>query len=165
VPFATVQSVLALVDESILLAGAGCYLLACVVVPDDRRAKVRREVRRAAVGNHFHWKDEREDAQFRMLGVLSDGAVHLFAYVRRPTVRREHERVRAQLLGALLTDLAATPTRDLLIESRQRVNDLKDRHVIATAIRSGRVSPDMNYGHSGPDQEPLLWLADALAGA
>ena len=156
---------LALVDESIVIAGAGCYLLACVVLPDDRRAKVRREVRRAAVGNHFHWKDEREDAQFRMLAVLAGGATRLFAHVRRPTVRREHEGVRATLLNALLDDLAKTTTLDLLLESRQRVNDLKDRQVIAGAVADHRISSDINYGHSGPDQEPLLWLADALAGA
>lgn len=109
--------VIALVDESILLAGSGCYLLACVVIPDDRRAHVRRATRRAAVGNHFHWKDEREDGRLRMLGVLSDEAAFLLAYVRRPTVRRDHESVRAHLLGEPLDDLAQTPPLDLLIEA------------------------------------------------
>ena len=157
--------VIALIDESILLSGAGCYLLACVVIPDDRRAHVRRAIRRAAVGNHFHWKDEREDAQLRMLRVVGLEAAHLFAHVRRPTVRREHERVRTELLGALLNDLSETPTLDLLIESRQHVNDLKDRQVIVSSVVAGETSPEMNYGHAGPNQEPLLWAADALAGA
>lgn len=156
---------LALVDESILLAGSGCYLLACVVIPDDRRARTRRAVRRAAVGSRFHWKDERDDARMRMLGVVAGEAAHLFGYIRRPTVRREHGRVRKELLGALLMDLTSTGTLDLLIESRQRPNDLKDRQVIARAVAGGQSPTDLNYRHSGPEQEPLLWLADAFAGA
>ncbi len=156
---------LALVDESILLSGAGCYLLACVVIPDDRRARTRRAVRRAAVGSRFHRKDERDDARLRMLGVVADGATSLYGYICRPTVRRDHERNRGELLASPLVDLASTVTLDLLIESRQRPNDLKDRKVIAAAVTAGDVPVDLNYGHTGPDQEPLLWLADALAGA
>lgn len=156
---------LALVDESILLPGHGCYLLGCVVIPDDLRASIRRRVRRAAVGTHFHWKDERDDARLRMLRVAGDRAVRLVVLACRPTVRREHERARAQLLTGLLTELAATTTLDLLIESRQHVNDLKDRKVVAAAVTLGQISADLNYAHTGPDQEPLLWLADALAGA
>jgi hypothetical protein len=157
--------VLALVDESILIPGNGCYLLACVVIPGDERASVRRRVRRAAVGTHFHWKDERDDARLRMLRVAGDQAVRLIVLACRPTVRREHERARAQLLNDLLDELVSSGTLDLLLESRQEVNDLKDRKVIAAAVIAGRISADLNYAHSGPDQEPLLWLADALAGA
>lgn len=156
---------IALVDESILLPGQGCYLLACVVIPDARRAAIRRKVRRAAVGTHFHWKDERDDARLRMLRVAADEATHLVVRACRPTLRREHEQARAQLLSDLLDDLAATATLDLLIESRQHVNDVKDRQVVAAAVAARRISPDLNYAHTGPDQEALLWLPDALAGA
>jgi hypothetical protein len=157
--------VLALIDESILLPGHGCYLLACVVIPDDSRASIRRKVRRAAVGSHFHWKDERDDARLRMLRLASDQAAQLIVLACRPTLRREHERARAQLLTDLLEELAPTAALDLLIESRQHVNDLKDRRVIAATIAAARISPELNYGHTGPNQEPLLWLPDALAGA
>ena len=156
---------LALVDEYILLPGHGCYLLACVVIPDDGRASIRRRVRRAAVGTHFHWKDERDDARLRMLRVAAEQAVRLIVLACRPIVRRDHERARTQLLTGLLGELAAGTTLDLLIESRQEVNDLKDRKVIAAAVVARQISADLNYAHSGPDQEPLLWLADALAGA
>lgn len=43
---------------------------------------------------------------------------------------------------------------DLLIESRQRVNHVRDRQVVAAATVAGRISADLNYAHSGPDSDP-----------
>ena len=68
-----------------------------------------------------------------LLRLLGAEASHLFAYVRRPVIRREHNAVRSLLLDALLEDVGRTDTLDLLIESRQTVNDLSDRKVIARA--------------------------------
>jgi hypothetical protein len=72
--------------------------------------------------------------------------------------------VRSRLLGQLLEGLPPAVV-DVLIESRQAHNDRVDRQVIAAAQRAGRASPDLNYRHARPLEEPLLWLADALAGA
>lgn len=85
-----------------------------------------------------------------MLGVAAAEAAYLVAYVHRPALRRDHESIRAMLLATLLSDLAKNEVIELLIESRQR---------------SGVVSDELDYRHTGPRQEPLLWLADALAGA
>jgi hypothetical protein len=100
-----------------------------------------------------------------LLGLLSAEAADLFAYVRRPVVRREHEAARSVLLAALLEDVGQTDSLDLVLESRQTVNDLADRKVVAAAQLSGRISSELSYGHSGPREEPLLALADVLAGA
>jgi hypothetical protein len=132
---------LALVDESILLAGNGCYLLACVVLPLARKAPVRRELRRLSPRRRrIHWKDEEQRERMALLRL-------------------------SFLLSALLQDVGRTEAFDLLIESRQTVNDLGDRKVIAEAQLSGSTSGDLSYKHTGPMQEPLLALADVLAGA
>ncbi|HWF57113.1 MAG TPA: hypothetical protein VG520_02035 [Candidatus Dormibacteraeota bacterium] len=155
---------IAFVDESILLAGHGCYVLGCVVLPADDKAQVRRAARKAIpAGRTFHWTKERPEVRHAMLQVIADHATHLLAYSHRPVVRREHEGARAELLNALLDDLSAANVRELVLESRQDHNDARDRQVIGS--RSQRGDASLDYRHEGPRQEPLLWLADALAGA
>lgn len=155
---------IAFVDESILLAGHGCYVLGCVVLPVNRKAHVRRAARRAIpAGRTFHWTKERPEVRQAMLQVLADDASYLFAYSHRPVVRREHEGARVQLPNALLDDLSDANVLELVLESRQDHNDARDRQVIGSRQQQGDASLD--YRHDGPRQEPLLWLADALAGA
>jgi hypothetical protein len=50
-----------------------------------------------------------------------------------------------------------------VLESRQDHNDARDRQVIGS--RRPVADASLDYRHEGPRQEPLLWLADALAGA
>lgn len=155
---------IAFVDESILLAGHGCYVLAAVVLPTERKAHVRRAARRALpAGRTFHWTKERPEVREAMLKVISDGASHLFAYGHRPVVRREHENTRGRLLNALVDDLEAIGVLELVLESRQDHNDAVDRQTIGS--RDHPTASALDYRHDGPRQEPLLWLADALSGA
>lgn len=156
---------IAIVDESIVIAGNGCYALSCVVIPIERKAAVRRTVRKATPGRIFHWTNEGTAIRRAMLGVAAAEAAYLVTYVHRPALRRDHESIRAMLLATLLSDLAKNEVIELLIESRQEHNDLRDRRVIVNRQRSGVVSDELDYRHTGPRQEPLLWLADALAGA
>ena len=100
-----------------------------------------------------------------MLRLLGEHAAAMVVFTRRPIVRRKAETVRAGLIADLLGELRSTGARELLIESRQAHNDERDRHVIAEAQRSGAAQEDLSYGHGDPRSEPLLWLADALAGA
>jgi len=159
--------VIALVDESIVPLGQGGYVLACVVIPDQNKSAIRRRVRRISPSGHrqFHWTTEEERERWAMVRVLSEEATSLIAHVRRPCTRGVHEVARAELLRALLGGLRDADVLDLVIESRQAHNDHRDRHMIAEAQRRGDANRDLSYGHADPRQEPLLWLADALAGA
>lgn len=155
------------VDESILLTGNRCYVLAGVALEGKRKAIVRRAVRKIPVSGRrqFHWKGEEERERFAMIDVLVNEAASLFAYVQRPAPHRFHERGRAEMLGQLLGDLCRSGAVDLVIESRQSYRDQLDRQTIIQAQAAGTASNDLSYGHVIPAQEPLLWLADALAGA
>ena len=61
--------------------------------------------------------------------------------------------------------LACRPAVELTIESRGQHNDRLDRRTLVQARRDCLIPEDMAYVHRQPGQEPLLWLADALAGA
>jgi hypothetical protein len=97
--------------------------------------------------------------------LLAREAEHLIGHVQTRVVRRDHTLVCAHLLAGLLDDLADKGITELVLESRQAANDVMDKEVIAAARRAGRISTDLVYGHQRPSEEPLLWLADALAGA
>jgi hypothetical protein len=157
--------VIALVDESIGVSGEGCYIVAMVVVPTEKRDVVRRRVRRVmpSPNQRFHFHRETPATKFGMLGLLGEVSTRTIAYRVTPVGTRRQAQARAQCLKALALDLDGVT--ELLIESRESNNDAVDRRLIAHAVRRGDVTPTMDYGHRRPADEPLLWLADALAGA
>lgn len=53
---------------------------------------------------------------------------------------------------------------ELVIESRSTEGDVRDRAVILDALRDSGRSGDLVYSWRTKD-EPLLWVADAVAGA
>jgi hypothetical protein len=54
---------------------------------------------------------------------------------------------------------------ELIIESREAHRDRYDRQVVADARRRSAISHDADLTFAAPRDEPLLWAADALAGA
>jgi len=51
-----------------------------------------------------------------------------------------------------------------MIERREAHNDQRDRATIAHAQRAGWLSPTLRYAFLRPNDEPLLWIPDAVAG-
>lgn len=84
--------------------------------------------------------------------------------VAAPIDPRRQERARRKCLERLLWELTELGTRDVLLESRQERRDVHDRKAIAAAQQRGAIPADLRYSFGRPDQEPLLWLADAVAG-
>ena len=53
----------------------------------------------------------------------------------------------------------------LVFETRQEHNDAKDRRAILRAQKAQVAPNNLSYVFQAPEAEPLLWLADAAAGA
>lgn len=91
--------------------------------------------------------------------------IHVVA-VGSPVARRAQERARAVTLRRLVIELYARSVGQLWIESRQRGLDRRDVQVVVAArhdIPPGSGPPIVDHCR-GPD-EPLLWVADIVAGA
>jgi hypothetical protein len=86
-------------------------------------------------------------------------------YVHEPLASRGDGRARSLCLNALLWDLWQRRVDELVVESRQEHGDYRDRQTIAFAQRARAASPILRYRFERPHHEPLLWLADAIAGA
>ena len=77
----------------------------------------------------------------------------------------KQETARQQVMASLLADLVALGCRRIVIESRHYIQNDKERRAIATAVRLGHAPEDLVYDHMRAHEEPLLWIADAVAWA
>ena len=89
-----------------------------------------------------------------------DGVTYVLA---QATSRSGTEHARADLMTELVTRLVNDGIDDLIIKSRGTKSDERDRDVILDRLR-GLPSCEFSYRWSSK-REPLLWYADALAGA
>jgi hypothetical protein len=161
----TVALVNVFVDEAIYQPGEGVYVLAAVLLEDSAKAAARRAARRVPVirGRRCHWHKEEDREQFAMLKALERHSAGALAYVATPARGRDQEAIRQGLLFQLAGDAARRDAVDLTIESRQHRNDQRDSSTLIKARRE--LSIELAYAHATPSEEPLLWMADAIAGA
>lgn len=158
----------AYVDESIRMEPPLYVLAAVLVAPTDEIAA--REAMAAfhlpARAPRFHWHDEREDRRLAMLRCLADLRLPVRAYVRQGPVHGQHAgRARSLCLISLLRDLRLRTVGHLVIESREPHNDRRDARTILGAQQGRLASSSLAFHFARPSDEPLLWPADAVAGA
>jgi hypothetical protein len=156
----------AYIDEAIRQNGDGLYVVAAVIVApiDLDRA------RRAALGvpkagqRRFHWHNESEAQRLLMLQTIRALDLRVRAYQVAASARKL-ERARALCIERLVWDLVELDIDELTFETRQAHNDARDRRTVIHAQKAGVAPGELHYGFERPEAEPLLWLADASAGA
>ena len=85
--------------------------------------------------------------------------------VGAPVDAKRLERARRQCLERLVWELGQLRVATVIVESRQEVRDRADTHALAAFRRQGSMPATMTLQHARPVQEPLLWLADVVAGS
>jgi hypothetical protein len=157
------------VDESIRPGPAGLYVLAAAVVDGEDLAETAEQLRRLLPRRRirFHWHAEDEPLRLRMVAALAAAPIGFTAYQigLSSNSGRALDRARAQLVGRLLWDLRDAGDVELVFESRQARNDRRDATVVAHARRAGWLGLQLRYRFGRPGTDPMLWAADAVAGA
>lgn len=148
----------AFVDESIR---GPRYLMACVLVEARHLALVRRSTA-ALVGAgkrlHFHQELDRTRRTALELIVTLPVGVTVVACTRRHGVSQFQ--ARDACLVEIVRQLQDRSVPRLTVESRQ---DDRDDH--RTIARSRNSEPPLTFGHRRALDEPVLWIADAVAWA
>ena len=163
------------VDESMRRAPGGLYVLAAVLVPVSQLEACRESARSVLLRRQrrFRWRDETEPQRRKMLAVMVEAGVMMLACACTCTctcacacrVPPRQQRARALCATRLAWEASRRGVGRLVFESREERNCAHDRLTMMRAVKARACPASLVYGFARPADEPLLWLADAAAGA
>ncbi len=151
------------IDESIRESPPGHYVLAAAIVDDDQ-ADVLRHMLRSLIPRgaaRFHWHEVPAANRLEMCHVLASTDLRHVVAVATPLDPKRQERV---CLSATSWRLNDQGVYRLQLETR-RQRDANDRRFLLGEQRANRLPLALQYEFGHPNQEPLLWVPDAVAGA
>jgi hypothetical protein len=160
--------VIAFVDESVRTGSGGLlYVVAAAAVLRADRDRARDEFRKLLLPRqpYLHWNSEKPARRVAVLDRLAGLDAMALACGYYPVGTRHQESARAACLTALVGDLKAAGISELVIETRGEPLDRRDRRTLLHAREVGIAPRNLSYRHVGKLEEPLLWAADAIAGA
>ena len=156
-------------DESFLESLIGGYYVVATALLDpqhhDHARQVMLDLRGARSTAKTHWTEmdtvERKGAA---VAVAEIEGLHIVV-TGTPVPPRRQERARARCLEHLVPELYGCGVGSLVMESRGRALDQRDvRAVIGARLALPR-GVGFTIEHVPGREEPLLWVADVLAGA
>lgn len=159
---------IAFLDESIRAGQGGLrYVVAAGAVVQTDLDPARDAFRELLLPRqpYLHWNSEKPVRRLAIVDRLTNFVAMALACSSYPIGAKRQEPARAACLTALVGDLKAKGISELVIETRGEVPDRRDRRTLLHARDVGIAPPDLSYRHVGKLEEPLLWVADAIAGA
>ncbi|HEU5160577.1 MAG TPA: hypothetical protein VFU43_26505 [Streptosporangiaceae bacterium] len=156
----------AYVDESLRLS-VRRYLMAAVFVPGDRaeshRAVLRGLLRRRQ--RRLHWRDEDDQRRVALVAAIAELRPRGIVVIGEGMDPRHQERARRKCMECLLWQLGERAVPEAIFESRNWQLDGRDRRMIDALGGKHAMPPGLRVKWQSPEIEPLLWLADVVAGA
>lgn len=144
------------VDES----KASGYVVAAVAVAPDAVAPTERALRALRAGGrsaiHFNEEGNRRQQLLKQFVQLDVRAV---VYLMKGAKDRV---ARPAILRGLVDDLVTAGAAELIIERDASV-EVVDRRVIRDRLVQVNALGAVLYGHRGRKEQPMLWIADAVA--
>lgn len=145
------------VDES---KSKGYTMVAAVVVPGDQKM-LRQQVRTLLLPGQrrLHFTTESDPRRREILSTLERLGIR--AHVVHSDFKRE-----ASGREACLQDLVAFAAREghkRIVLERDASIEQADRKVLYAAVSARGLRGAVTYAHETAHQEPLLWIADAIA--
>jgi hypothetical protein len=113
----------------------------------------------------LHWHDESAARRGKIMSAVATiDALHIVVVRTGPDGETPGRR-RAKCLERLLYELDGAGVDRLCLEAREPKQNLRDVKTLSV-LRSGRImTSQLRLTHAPGATEPLLWIADAVAGA
>ena len=145
------------VDES----KAKAYLLVAVIIsPGDAAGFRKRMVAlRMPRQGHIHFVNERLSRRKMILDELVDMGIQAKVY---SIAGLNPIAARPQLFGALMDDLRSIGATSVTFELEQSALKI-DEVVLRNGLLKRGLKSQVEYAHRTKSEEPLLWIADAIA--
>ncbi len=148
----------AFVDESIR---GQRYLLGCVLVEARSLASTRLELNGLTEARRrIHFHNESTKRRREILLEIAQMSVSTVVFVAKARQGVREGDARAACLSELVRMLQVDAVQRLVIESRQ-----DDRSDVAVIERARRREPRLVFEHRRPNDDPMLWIADAVTWA
>jgi hypothetical protein len=159
----------AFVDESMRLTAGddGTYLLVAAVAEVGRCEELRQTVRSLLYKKQkrLHWRDEEGPRRTKIAETVGGLPMVATVVIGTPLARSKQERARRKCAEALLPHLEVMGVTRVVMEARTPSLVEVDRRMVA-AIRGKRlITPELRVDTAKAQEEPLLWVPDAIAGA
>ncbi|MFD9614703.1 hypothetical protein ACFWWS_35595 [Streptomyces sp. NPDC059083] len=152
------QSMHAFVDET---KQNGLLIAATFAEPRHvQQASKVLQAKRMPGQNRIHFKTEKDARRREICSTLCTMDVQVRVY--DATGIRSAREARTSCLTAVVEDLAFHGGGRLTIEQDDSLTD-SDRRTLYSAVRKFGVADTLSYQHVRPNQQPLLWVSDAVA--
>lgn len=113
----------------------------------------------------LHHYDDTHDRRVKIAEALAPLPLIGTIFMITPTDQGSQERARAKLLVELLPHLQHTERATQVVMESRQAGDRHDRRVRDRLRRSHRIDAAMPVDHKVKDADPILWVADFIAGA
>jgi hypothetical protein len=159
------------VDESMRVPSGsmrdGIYLLAAPVADPSLCDPIREQLRRLLTGRsrRLHWRNQTPRRRRTIAATLGGFDVAHTIIVGTPIDPKRQERARRYCLERLMFELDFLGVSRVWIETRSPSLNNADRTMLAALRSRGSLPATLTVDFALPDQEPMLWLPDAVAGA
>jgi hypothetical protein len=158
----------AYLDESFHEGGPlGFYVLAAAVFATelDQVRDAMRALRGGRRTNKLHWNEMDERDRHAAVTVAASLTGTYLVAVGVPVPLRGQERARRIVLRRLVGELHEIGVLDITAESRGSVLDRRDVDLLRSVRFDLPKGTRIHLDHQRGETEPLLWLADTVAGA
>ncbi|WP_020390194.1 hypothetical protein [Kribbella catacumbae] len=165
-----VFSLSAWVDESVIVDRGdrfGTYTMAAAIADPMDCADIRRQLRDLTMGRNgrLHWAHESAKHRDAIAATIAAADLALVVVIGAPMYGPKQERARRCCLERLLYELAQCGVSEVWMESRSAAPDRRDVRLVDSARRKGLLPAELKVGFGRPQDEPMLWIPDAVAGA
>jgi hypothetical protein len=156
----------AYIDESLRVAD-GLYVMAAVIIGLEQEEPWRAALRDLLYRRQrrLHWRDENELRRASLISAVTEMRPSGVVVIGAGMEPGRQERARRKCAERLLWEVTRRGVHAVVFERRHDELDARDR-VMASALIRRRVLPaGLRASWTAAINEPLLWLADIVAGA
>lgn len=148
------------VDPDVYVLGA--VIVGSGAVDDTREAMSSLRMRRQ---KKVHWHDESAPRRQKIVTVLAELDVDCLVVVRHGRAGERSERRRRHALERLLYELDTIGVGRVVLESRGRADDSRDRALLDAVRRRRAILGALRMDHAAGPSDPMLWIPDTVCGA
>ncbi|WP_369370898.1 hypothetical protein AB1046_19230 [Promicromonospora sp. Populi] len=146
-------------DGLYLLAAAVASPTACDPMRDNLRGLLLKGTRR------LHWRDESAPRRAKIASAIAEHDLVHVVVVGAPIDAKKQERARRLCLERLVFELGMLDVSRVWLESRTQSLNTRDRRMFAALHAKQAMPAALHIDFALPTDEPMLWVADAVAGA